>query len=118
MILATPTALKITGITPWVHHYRVKRANPEEPQTWKTDPNPILAFQPDITPEAGWSTYSRSLRNCWSDKINKLSLLLVIGLAEVAPRKLGKQRKVFMLTFLLWIGCFVGIDCLQSGLHL
>ena len=38
--LTTPTALKVSGITPWVHHSRVKKANPEEPTTWRSDPDP------------------------------------------------------------------------------
>ena len=41
VILTTLTALKVSGITPWVHHYRVKKANSEEPTTWQSDPDPV-----------------------------------------------------------------------------
>jgi len=29
IILTTPTAVKVAGIAPWIHHTRVKRADPE-----------------------------------------------------------------------------------------
>jgi hypothetical protein len=32
LILATPTAVKVTDITPWIHHSRIKKAaTPADP---------------------------------------------------------------------------------------
>ena len=134
VILTTPTALKVTDITPWVHHSRVKRTNPEEPQTWKSDPSSTNLLQATFqrlldswdlqpcsshTPEAGWSIYGRSLKNRQSYEINRLSLLLAIGLAELAPGSWeNSERFLFALSLLLWVGCFVGIGCIKSGPHL
>jgi hypothetical protein len=50
VILATPTVVKVTGITPWVHHSGIKKAAaPADPNEWQAvrDPtNPLkLRFQ-------------------------------------------------------------------------
>uniref|UniRef100_A0ABI7W742 Cyclic nucleotide-binding domain-containing protein n=1 Tax=Felis catus TaxID=9685 RepID=A0ABI7W742_FELCA len=101
-----------TGITPGVHRSRVKRARPEEPHTWEDRPKSDLQPCSSHTPEAGWSTRGRSLRNHRPVKISRL-LLLAIRLAEAAPESWGNREMfLFALTFLLWIGCFVGIDFL------
>jgi hypothetical protein len=45
VILATPKAVKVTGITSWIHHSQIKKAAaPTEPNDWQTihDPtNPL-----------------------------------------------------------------------------
>ena len=42
VVLTSPTAVKVAGITPWIHHMRVKRAYHADPedskQTIKNDP--------------------------------------------------------------------------------
>jgi hypothetical protein len=36
VILATPTAVKVTGITPWIHHSQIKKAAaPVDPNNWQ-----------------------------------------------------------------------------------
>ena len=41
VILATPTAVKVTGVTPWIHHTRVKIAvAPLDKDIWKAVRNP------------------------------------------------------------------------------
>ncbi|XP_045338551.1 patatin-like phospholipase domain-containing protein 6 [Leopardus geoffroyi] len=89
-----------TGVTAGVHHSRVKRARPEEPHTWEDWPKSDLQPCSSHTPEAGWSTHGRSLRNHRLVKISRL-LLLAIRLAEAAPESWG-NREMFLLalTFL------------------
>ena len=45
----------VLGITPWVHHSRVKKANSEEPSTWRSDPDPVnllkLTLKKTLVPE-------------------------------------------------------------------
>ena len=54
-ILTTPATLKVSGIIPWVHHSRVKKANSEEPTTWQSDPDPVnplkLTLKKTLAPE-------------------------------------------------------------------
>jgi len=42
VVLTSPTALKVAGVTPWIHHMRVKRAYHADPedaeQTTQQDP--------------------------------------------------------------------------------
>ena len=41
VILATPTAVKVIGVIPWVHHTRVKKAVTScDEDTWKAVWNP------------------------------------------------------------------------------
>ena len=41
VVLATPTAVKVTGVTPWIHHTRVKIAvAPLDKDIWKAVRNP------------------------------------------------------------------------------
>ena len=41
VILATPTAVKVTGIIPWIHHTRIKKTAAScNEDTWKTVWNP------------------------------------------------------------------------------
>ena len=42
VVLTSPTAVKVAGVTPWTHHMRVKRAyqaDPEDAQ-WSTQKDP------------------------------------------------------------------------------
>lgn len=41
VVLTTPTALKVSGITPWVHHSRVKKTRhpDEEINQWRAQPD-------------------------------------------------------------------------------
>ena len=45
----------VSGITPWVHHSRVKKANSGESTTWRSDPDPInplkLTLKKTLDPE-------------------------------------------------------------------
>ena len=34
VVLTSPTAVKVAGVTPWTHHMRVKRAYHETQRTW------------------------------------------------------------------------------------
>ena len=37
VVLATPTAVKVIGVIPWIHHTRVKKAATSfDEDTWKT----------------------------------------------------------------------------------
>nr|XP_028562526.1 uncharacterized protein LOC114584662 [Podarcis muralis] len=66
VLLSTPTAVKVAGITPWVHHTRVKKAISD----WTVTPDPENSLRltisrrladdrsADITPEADISTHS------------------------------------------------------------
>ena len=42
VVLTSPTAVKVAGVTPWIHHMRVKRAYHADPedaeQTTQQDP--------------------------------------------------------------------------------
>lgn len=44
VVLITPTALKVDGVRPWVHHSHVRRASTEEKEQfrkdWKATVNP------------------------------------------------------------------------------
>ena len=80
VVLTTPTADKVTDITPWIHHTRVKKAAAScDEGPWKAvrDPKSLLKVQfqrqrpPPMkdaepcsshTPAAGWSMHSGSLR--------------------------------------------------------
>ena len=45
VVLATPTAVKVTGVIPWIHHTRVKKAAAScDEDTWKAvrDPKDLL----------------------------------------------------------------------------
>ena len=44
VVLATPTAVKVTGVIPWIHHTRVKTAATSCDDTWKAiqDPQNLL----------------------------------------------------------------------------
>ena len=53
VILTTPTAPKVSGITPWVHHSRVKKANSEEPTTWQSDSDPVNPHKLTLKRETG-----------------------------------------------------------------
>ena len=53
IILTTPTALKVSGITPWVHHSRVKKANSEEPTIWRSDPDLVNPLKLTLKRETG-----------------------------------------------------------------
>ena len=47
-ILATPTAVKVAGLAPWIHHPRVKKAAaPADPDDWQTiwDPTDPLKLK-------------------------------------------------------------------------
>ena len=41
-VLTTPTAVKVAGVTPWIHHLRVKRAYHTDPEDaeWTTQKDP------------------------------------------------------------------------------
>ena len=48
VVLATPTAVKVTGVIPWIHHTRVKKAAAScDEDTWKAvrDPKNLLKVQ-------------------------------------------------------------------------
>ena len=42
IVLTTPTAVKVVGATPWIHHLRVKRAYHADPEDteWTTQQDP------------------------------------------------------------------------------
>ena len=68
VILATPTALKVTDVTPWIHHTRVKTAATSCDDTWKAiqDPQNLLKVwlqrqRPSLTKDAETcSSYSEA----------------------------------------------------------
>lgn len=74
VILATPTALKVDGIGPWVHHSHVSRATliqQEEAENWtvQRDPDNLLRLQlsrsqrcdnPATQPNDGMAAYLES----------------------------------------------------------
>jgi hypothetical protein len=46
--LATPKAVKVAGITPWIHHSQIKKAaSPADPNDWQAihDPTNLLKFR-------------------------------------------------------------------------
>ena len=48
VLLANPTAVKVTGVIPWIQHSRVKKAATScDEDTWKAaqDPNNLLKVQ-------------------------------------------------------------------------
>jgi hypothetical protein len=48
VILATPTAVKVTGVTPWIHHSGMKKAAaPADPNDWQAlcDPTNLLKLR-------------------------------------------------------------------------
>ena len=83
VVLVTPTAVNVTGVTPWIHQTRVKRTAPLEGQeTWTAGAhlnqmlliffhrclNPAQDLQPCSSYlRAGWSMHNRSLRNSMRD---------------------------------------------------
>ena len=41
VVLTTPTAVKVTGVIPWIHHTKVKKAATScDEDTWKTVQDP------------------------------------------------------------------------------
>ncbi|XP_042815229.1 uncharacterized protein LOC122231387 isoform X2 [Panthera tigris] len=50
-----PSTSTVSGITLWVHHSRLKKANSEEPSTWRSDPDPVnplkLTLKKTLAPE-------------------------------------------------------------------
>ena len=85
VILATPTAVKLIGVIPWIHHSRVKKAETScDEDSWKTvrDPQNSLKVQlqrqwPSATKDTEpCSSHSRSWRvNTWQ-KLEDSSALL------------------------------------------
>ena len=65
VVLATPTAVKVTGIIPWIHHTRVKKAAAScNEDTWKTvwDPeNPLKVWF-----QKQWSSLTKDADPCSS----------------------------------------------------
>ena len=80
VVLATPTAIKVAGIGPWIHHTRVPRQHrhpvtrmpgkqfrtlkpPSKSGSKDNSPHPCRMPSPAlVTPEADESAYGRSLR--------------------------------------------------------
>ena len=80
VVLATPTAIKVAGIVPWIHHTRVPRQHrrpvtrmpgkqfrtlktPSKSGSKDNSPHPHRMPSPAlVTPEADESAYGRSLR--------------------------------------------------------
>ena len=50
VVLTTPTALKVAGLTAWVHHSRVKAAHlsPDNHLKWKVTPKGIILSRPPL----------------------------------------------------------------------
>ena len=49
VVLTTPTAVKVSGVTPWIHHMRVKRAyhtDPEDAQWTIYKRTPLILVKP------------------------------------------------------------------------
>nr|XP_028563823.1 uncharacterized protein LOC114585388 [Podarcis muralis] len=65
VLLSTPTAVKVAGITPWVHHTRVKKAifdwtvtpDPENSLRLTISRHPVDNRPAGVTPEADTSTH-------------------------------------------------------------
>ena len=58
VILATPTAVKVTGVTPWIHHTSVKKAAAScDEDTWKAvrDPKDLLK----VRFQRQWSSFMK-----------------------------------------------------------
>ena len=48
VVLTTPTVVKVAGVTPWIHHVRVKRAYHAdlEDAEWTTQRTPLIPAKP------------------------------------------------------------------------